>query len=71
MLKKHDLLVDRLWIVEEIELRDLVSDTLKRLAVAVEHRLLLGPLNVIKVEQVGVEDDLCAVVEPPEAFRRF
>ena len=63
MLKKHDLLVDRLWIVEEIELGDLVSDTLKRLAVAVEHRLLLGPLNVIKVEQVCVEDDLRAVVE--------
>ena len=63
MLKKHDLLVDRLWIVEEIKLGDLVSDTLKRLAVAVEHRLLLGPLNVIKVEQVCVEDDLRAVVK--------
>ena len=63
MLKKHDLLVNGLWIVEEIELRDLVSDTFERLAVAVEHRLLLGPLDVIEVEQVCVEDDLGAVVE--------
>ena len=44
-------------------MRNEVGDALCSLSVAVEHWLLLGSLNVIEVEQVGVQDDLSAVVE--------
>lgn len=63
VLEEDDLLVDRLWVVEEVELGDLISDTLGRLPVAVDSWLLLGALNVVEVEEVAVEDDLGAVVK--------
>lgn len=63
VLQENNFLVNRLRVVEEIEVRDLVSHALRRLSVAVELRLLLGALDVVKVEQIGVQDDLCAIVE--------
>ena len=63
VLQENNFLVNRFRVVEEIEVRDLVSHALRRLSVAIELRLLLGALDVVKVEQVGVQDDLCAIVE--------
>ncbi len=63
MLQEDDFFVYGLWVVKEIKVRDLVGYALSSLAVAVEDGLLLGALDVVKVELVGVKDDLCAVVE--------
>ena len=63
MLKQHYFLVYRLRVVKEVELGDLICHTVKRLPGRVENRLLLGPLDIIKVEQVGMKNDFGAVVE--------
>ncbi len=44
-------------------MRDLISYALSCLAVAIKSGLLLGALDVVEVELVGVQDDLGAVVE--------
>ena len=44
-------------------MRDEIGDRLSRLSIAVERWLLLGPLNVVEVEEVRVQNDLRAVVE--------
>ena len=44
-------------------MRHKISDALRCLAVAVQHRLLFRALNVVKVEQVGMQNDLGAVIE--------
>jgi len=63
MLKEYDFLVYRLWVVEEIKLIDLVGQAFRGLSVVIHDGLLLGALNVVKVELVGVQDDLGAVIE--------
>ena len=63
VLQKDNFFVDRLRVVEKVEVRDLISYALRRLAVAIESGLLLGSLDVVEVELVGVQDDLGAVVE--------
>ena len=63
VLQENNFFVNRLRVVEEIEVRDLVGHALRRLSIAIELRLLLGALDVVKVEQVGVQDDLGAIVE--------
>ena len=63
MLKQHHFLVDRLRVVKKVELGDLICHTVKCLPCRVENRLLLGSLDIIKVEQVGMQNYFCAVVE--------
>ena len=63
MLKKHNFLVDRLWVVKEIKLINLISKAFHGLSIAVHDRLLLASLNVIEVELVRVQDNFGAVVE--------
>ena len=41
VLEEDDLLVDRLWVVEEVKRRDLVSDRLGSLSLAVDDWLSL------------------------------
>ena len=63
VLEEHDLLVDGLWVIEEVELTDLVRQTLHGLAVAIEDGLLLAALDIVEVEHVWVQDNLSAVIE--------
>ena len=63
VLQEDHLLGDGVRVIEEIKLRHLVRYALSRLAVGVGRGLLPGPLNVIKVEQVGVENNFSAVIE--------
>ena len=63
VLEEHDLLVDGLWVVEEVELADLVRQTFHGLTVAIESRLLLASLDVVEVEHIWVQDDFRAVIE--------
>ena len=66
MLQEDNLLVDRLWIVKEVEVRDLVGDALSGLTSACTGSLsaaLLWPLNVVEVEVVWMQDYLGGVIE--------
>jgi len=63
VLEKDDFFVDGFRVVEKVEVRDLVGDTLSSLAIVVQDLLLLGSLDVVKVELVWVQNYLCAVVE--------
>lgn len=63
MLEKDDFFVDGFRVVEKVEVRDLVGDTLSSLAIVVQDLLLLGSLDVVKVELVRVQNYLGAVVE--------
>ena len=66
MLKKNNFFIDGLRITEEIEVSDLICDTLSCLASASAScwcRALLWSLDVIKVEVVRVKNDLCCIVE--------
>lgn len=63
MLEQDNFLVNRLRIVKEVEVRDKVCDALRRLPVAVGNWLLLWTLNIVKVEQVRVQDDLRTIIE--------
>ena len=63
MLQKDDFFVDGFRVVEKVKVRDLVGDTLSSLAIVVQDLLLLGSLDVVKVELVRVQNYLGAVVE--------
>jgi len=63
VLEQHYFLVDRLRVAEEVEVRHEVCDTLCCLTIVVQRWLVLWALDVVKVELVGVQDDLCAVIE--------
>ena len=63
VLEEHDLLVDGLWVIEEVELADLVRQTFHGLTIVIESRLLLATLDVVEVEHVWVQDNLRAIIE--------
>ena len=63
MLKEHDFLVDRLWVLKEVKVADCISKTLHSLSITVENGLLSAALDIIKVEKIWMQDDLGAVVE--------
>lgn len=63
MLEKDDFFVDGFRVVEKVKVRDLVGDTLSSLAIVVQDLLLLGSLDVVKVELVRVQNYLGAIVE--------
>ena len=63
MLQKDDFFVDGFRVVEKVKVRDLVGDTLSSLSIVVQDLLLLGSLDVVKVELVRVQNYLGAIVE--------
>jgi len=63
VLQKDDFFVDGFRVVEKVKVRDLVGDTLSSLSIVVQDLLLLGSLDVVKVELVRVQNYLGAVVE--------
>ena len=63
MLEKDDFFVDGFRVVEKVKVRDLVGDTLSSLSIVVQDLLLLGSLDVVKVELVRVQNYLGAIVE--------
>lgn len=50
MLKKHDLFIDGLWVLEEVEVADCVGEAFHGLTIVVEDGLLSTALNIVKVE---------------------
>jgi len=63
VLQKDDFFVDGFRVVEKVKVRDLVGDTLSSLSIVVQDLLLLGSLDVVKVELVRVQNYLGAIVE--------
>jgi len=63
VLEKDDFFVDGFRVVEKVKVRDLVGDTLSSLSIVVQDLLLLGSLDVVKVELVRVQNYLGAIVE--------